>query len=259
MSAVEIVALLVAGMLAGTINTVVGSGTLITFPTLLLFGYPAVVANVTNTVGLVPGGLAGIHGYRAELRGHGATLRRLAPMSFVGAVIGALLLLVLPPAAFAAIVPVLIGLALVLVLFGPWLQMKAATRHADADDARRHSHRMLLLRAGMLLAGMYGGYFGAAQGVLMMGLMSVLLTDPLQSLNAVKNVLGTIVNAVAAVTFMVVAWDRIEWPVAGLLAVGGIAGGYLGARVGRRLPPPVLRGVIVLIGVVAITKMVFFS
>ena len=259
MSAIEIVALLVAGMLAGTINTVVGSGTLITFPTLLLFGYPAVVANVTNTVGLVPGGLAGIHGYRAELRGHGATLRRLAPMSFVGAVIGALLLLVLPPAAFAAIVPVLIGLALVLVLLGPWLQRKAAARHADADDARRHTRRMLLLRAGMLLAGMYGGYFGAAQGVLMMGLMSVLLTDPLQSLNAVKNVLGTIVNAVAAVTFMVVAWDRIEWPVAGLLAVGGIAGGYLGARVGRRLPPPVLRGFIVLIGVVAITKMVFFS
>ena len=259
MSVVEIVALLVAGMLAGTINTVVGSGTLITFPTLLLFGYPAVVANVTNTVGLVPGGLAGIHGYRAELRGHGATLRRLAPMSFVGAVIGALLLLVLPAAAFAAIVPVLIGLALVLVLFGPWLQRKAAARHADGDDARCHTHRMLLLRAGMLLAGMYGGYFGAAQGVLMMGLMSVLLTDPLQSLNAVKNVLGTIVNAVAAVTFMVVAWDQIEWPVAGLLAVGGIAGGYLGARVGRRLPPPVLRGVIVLIGVVAITKMVFFS
>ncbi len=259
MSVVEIVALLVAGMLAGTINTVVGSGTLITFPVLLLFGYPAVVANVTNTVGLVPGGLAGIHGYRAELRGHGATLRRLAPMSFVGAVIGALLLLVLPPAAFAAIVPVLIGLALVLVLLGPWLQRKAAARHTDADDARRHTHQMLLLRAGMLLAGMYGGYFGAAQGVLMMGLMSVLLTDPLQSLNAVKNVLGTIVNAVAAVTFMVVAWDKIEWPVAGLLAVGGIAGGYLGARVGRRLPPPVLRGVIVLIGVVAITKMVFFS
>ena len=134
MSVVEIVALLVAGMLAGTINTVVGSGTLITFPVLLLFGYPAVVANVTNTVGLVPGGLAGIHGYRAELKGHGATLRRLAPMSFVGAVIGALLLLVLPPAAFAAIVPVLIGLALVLVLLGPWLQRKAAARHADADD-----------------------------------------------------------------------------------------------------------------------------
>jgi uncharacterized membrane protein YfcA len=111
----------------------------------------------------------------------------------------------------------------------------------------------------MLLAGMYGGYFGAAQGVLMMGLMSVLLTDPLQSLNAVKNVLGTIVNAVAAVTFMVVAWDRIEWPVAALLAVGGMAGGYLGARVGRRLPPQALRAVIVLIGVVAITKMVFFS
>ena len=259
MSVVEVLALLAAGLFAGTINTVVGSGTLITFPTLLLFGYPAVVANVTNTVGLVPGGLAGIHGYRAELRGHGKTLRRLAPMSFLGAVIGALLLLVLPAAAFAAIVPVLIGLALLLVLFGPWLQMKAAAKHADAGDSRRHPRRLLLLQAGMLLAGMYGGYFGAAQGVLMMGLMSVLTTEPLQSLNGIKNVLGTIVNAVAAVTFMVVAWDRIEWPVAAILAVGGMAGGYLGARVGRRLSPRVLRAMIVLIGVVAISKMVFFS
>jgi uncharacterized protein len=258
-SVVEVLALLAAGLFAGTINTVVGSGTLITFPTLLLFGYPAVVANVTNTVGLVPGGLTGIHGYRAELRGHGRTLRRLAPMSFVGAVIGALLLLVLPAAAFAAIVPVLIGLALLLVLFGPWLQMKAAARHADADDPRRHTHRLLLLQAGMLFAGMYGGYFGAAQGVLMMGLMSVLTTEPLQSLNGIKNVLGTIVNAVAAVTFMVVAWDKIEWPVAAILAVGGLAGGYLGARVGRRLSPRVLRALIVLIGVVAISKMFFFS
>ena len=259
MSVVEVLALLAAGLFAGTINTVVGSGTLVTFPTLLLFGYPAVVANVTNTVGLVPGGLAGIHGYRAELRGHGRTLRRLAPMSFLGAVIGALLLLVLPAAAFAAIVPVLIGLALLLVLFGPWLQMKAAARHADATDPRRHTRRLLLLQAGMLFAGMYGGYFGAAQGVLMMGLMSVLTTEPLQSLNAIKNVLGTIVNAVAAVTFMVVAWDKIEWPVAAILAVGGVAGGYLGARVGRRLSPRVLRALIVLIGVVAISKMVFFS
>jgi uncharacterized protein len=258
-SVVEVLALLAAGLFAGTINTVVGSGTLITFPTLLLFGYPAVVANVTNTVGLVPGGLTGIHGYRAELRGHGQTLRRLAPMSFIGAVIGALLLLVLPAAAFAAIVPVLIGLALLLVLLGPWLQMKAAARHADADDPRRHTHRLLLLQAGMLFAGMYGGYFGAAQGVLMMGLMSVLTTEPLQSLNGIKNVLGTIVNAVAAVTFMVVAWDKIEWPVAAILAVGGLAGGYLGARVGRRLSPRVLRALIVLIGVVAISKMVFFS
>ena len=259
MSVVEVLALLAAGLFAGTINTVVGSGTLITFPTLLLFGYPAVVANVTNTVGLVPGGLTGIHGYRAELRGHGQTLRRLAPMSFVGAVIGALLLLVLPAAAFAAIVPVLIGLALLLVLFGPWLQMKAAAKHADAGDARRHPRRLLLLQAGMLLAGMYGGYFGAAQGVLMMGLMSVLTTEPLQSLNGIKNVLGTIVNAVAAVTFMVVAWDKIEWPVAAILAVGAWPAATSGRGWGAASPPRVLRAMIVLIGVVAISKMVFFS
>jgi len=255
-SELEVLALLLAGLAAGTVNTVVGSGTLITFPTLLLFGHPALVANVSNTVGLVAGGITGVHGYRAELKGHATTLRRLAPMSFLGAIVGALLLLWLPSSAFDAIVPALIVIALLLVLFGPWLQAKAAARHTDAED-RRDVRRIALLRGGLFVSGVYGGYFGAAQGVLMMGIMSVLTSEPLQLLNAVKNVLGTIVNAVAAIVFMTVAWDQIEWPVAALLAVGALAGGYVGARVGRRLSPPVLRGVIVVIGVVAITKIVF--
>ena len=132
MSAVEALCILLAGVAAGTINTIVGSGTLITFPTLLFFGYPPVVANVSNTVGLVAGGVTGVHGYRRELRGSQDTLRRLVPMSLLGAVIGALLLLVLPPEAFAAIVPALIGLGLVLVVLGPRLQSAASARHSDA-------------------------------------------------------------------------------------------------------------------------------
>ena len=248
----EVVALLAAGMAAGTINTIVGSGTLITFPTLLVFGIPPLTANVTNTVGLVAGGFTGIHGYRSELVGQGRTLRRLVPVSFLGAVTGAILLLGLPESAFEAIVPLLIAAALLLVLLGPRLQAWAATRHPDHDSLGRH----LLMTVGVFAAGVYGGYFGAAQGVLLVGIMSVLMAVSLQKVNALKNVLGTVVNAVAAITFMLVAQERINWSIAGLIAVGALAGGYVGARVGRRLSPRVLRGLIVVIGVLAIAKIV---
>lgn len=251
----EVVALLMAGMAAGTINTIVGSGTLITFPALLFFGFPPLVANVSNTVGLVAGGLTGIHGYRAELAGQGSTLRRLVPASFLGAVTGAVLLLKLPESAFDAIVPVLIGASLLLVLFGPRLQSWAAARHPDHDSPGRQ----VLISVGVFVAGVYGGYFGAAQGILLVGVLSVLMTISLQRVNGLKNVLSTVVNAVAAAVFMLVAWDRINWTVAALIAVGSLAGGYAGARVGRRLSPVVLRGVIVTIGVVAIVKIVFLD
>jgi uncharacterized membrane protein YfcA len=246
----EVVAILAAGMAAGTINTIVGSGTLITFPTLLFFGIPPLVANVSNTVGLVAGGLTGIHGYRAELTGQGSVLRRLLPASLLGAVTGAVLLLTLPESAFDAIVPILIGAALLLVVLGPRIQAWAARRHPDHDSPGRH----VLLSVGVFCAGVYGGYFGAAQGILLVGVMSVLMTISLQRVNALKNVLSTGVNAVAAVMFMLFAWERIDWPVAALIAVGALAGGYVGARVGRRLSRRVLRGLIVVIGVAAIAK-----
>jgi uncharacterized protein len=248
----EVVALLAAGMAAGTINSIVGAGTLITFPTLLFFGYPPLVANVSNTIGLVAGGITGIHGYRAELVGQGDLLRRLMPVSVLGAVTGAILLLWLPESAFDAIVPVLIAASLLLVLLGPRLQSWAAARHPDHDSLGRR----VLLTVGVFGAGVYGGYFGAAQGVLMVGIMSVMMTVSLQRVNGLKNVLVTLANAVAAVVFILVAADRIEWPVVGLIAVGAFAGGHVGARVGRRLSPAVLRGVIVVVGVLAIAKIV---
>jgi len=164
------------------------------------------------------------------------------------------LLLVLPPEAFNAIVPALVGLGLLLVVLGPRLQIAAAARHSDAIVPW---HQPVMM-GGVLVAGIYGGYFGAAQGVILVGLLSALSSEPLQRLNGYKNVLGTVVNAVAALTFMLVAWDRIDWPAAGLVAIGALAGGYLGSTVGRRLPPNGLRAFIILIGLVAIVKMVWF-
>jgi uncharacterized protein len=254
---IEIVAIAAAGVAAGTINTIVGSGTLITFPTLLAFGQPPVVANISNNIGLVPGGISGTIGYRRELSGQRARMRRLAPMSLLGGITGALLLLVLPAAAFAAIVPVLLGIAVVLVIVQP--RMKAALarrkerRGSGSEDGRIHR---LVVQAGVYATGVYGGYFGAAQGVLLVGLLGVLIPESLQRINAAKNVLSLVVNGVSTAVFMTVAFDQINWQVVALIAVGSLIGGVIGARVGRRLPPRLLRAIIVVVGTVAIVKIV---
>ena len=256
MSVLHVAAILAAGFAAGTINTIVGSGSLITFPTLLVLGYPPLTANISNNIGLVPGGVSGSYGYRHELVGHSATVRRLAPLSFVGSVVGAGLLLVLPPAAFSAIVPALIAIALVLVLAGPTLQRRAAgRREAEQDDPPWHRP---VLGTSVTVAGAYGGYFGAAQGVLLMGIFSAFSAEPLQRANALKNVLSAIVNGVAALTFVAFARGSIDWWVVLVIAVGSFLGGVVGARIGRRIPPLALRGVIVVIGLVAIVRLVFF-
>lgn len=245
------VIVLLAGVAAGTINTIVGSGSLITFPTLIFFGYPPVVANMSNNVGLVPGGLTGVHGYRRELRGQGRVLRRLLPASLLGGITGAALLLVLPPEVFEVVVPVLIALGVALVAWGPALQRRAAAAHGDVV----HPARAAMLPVAIFLTGIYGGYFGAAQGVILVGIMSVLLAENLQVVNGIKNVLGLGVNTIAALVFVSVAGRDIDWLVAAVIGVGTLMGGVLGARVGRRLPQPALRGFIILIGLVAIVRM----
>lgn len=255
MSVWAALAIVFAGMGAGVINTIVGSGTLITFPTLLFFGINPLSANVSNNLGLVAGSATGSWGYRHELVGQGPTLRRLAPLSFAGSVVGAGLLLVLPASAFKAIVPALIGLALVLVVIGPTVQDRLASHHGGVEPAW-HAPAM---GAGVFLAGIYGGYFGAAQGVLLVGLLSLLSAEPLQRLNGYKNVLALIVNLVAAVVFVIFARSHIDWLVVLLIAVGAFVGGLIGARIGRRIPPALLRAVIILIGVVAIVRLVWFS
>ena len=245
----EAAAILLAGVGAGTINTVVGSGTLITFPTLLAFGVPPVTANVSNTIGLVPGSVSGAIGYRAELGGQRARLLRLGSASLVGGTAGAVLLLVLPDAAFDTIVPVLIGLGVLLVVIGPVISRRVAQR-AERRGATVREHGAWWVWPAVAAAGIYGGYFGAAQGVLLIAVLGIGIADTLQRHNATKNVLAGLVNGIAAVIFILVA--EVDWLVVGLIAAGSIVGGQLGATVGRRLPPMVLRGVIVVVGVTAL-------
>jgi uncharacterized protein len=256
-SAWEVVAVFLAGVAAGTINTIVGSGSLITFPTLLAFGYPPVGANISNNIGMVFGGISGTLGYRTELVGQGRWVRLLAPASFVGSVTGALLLLALPATAFKAIVPVLIVIALVLVVAQPRMQPALARRRERLaqETGRTHHGQRVATVGGVYATGVYGGYFGAAQGVLLVGLLGSMLPESLQRVNALKNVLALIANTVAAAVFMLVAWDRIYWRAVLLLAVGALLGGVLGASIGRRLPSAVLRAVIVVVGVVAIVRL----
>jgi len=243
----EAVGVLLAGMAAGTVNTIVGSGTLVTFPTLLALGFPPVVANVSNTVGLVPGSLSGAIGYRRELAGQRSRLLRLGAASLLGGLGGGILLLILPAAVFDAVVPALILLGCALVVAQPWVSRKVA---APGDGPAHGSVWVWLL---VFAAGVYGGYFGAAQGVLLVAILGIGLAETMQRINAAKNVLALIVNSVAALLFIAVA--EVDWRAAGLIAAGAVVGGQIGATVGRRLPPLVLRAVIVVVGVVAAVDM----
>lgn len=255
MSGWEMVAVAAAGWAAGGINAVVGSGTLVTFPVLLAVGLPPLTATITNSVGLVTGNLAGAIGYRRELAGLRPLLVRLLPASVLGALTGSWLLLHLPSSAFERVVPALVGVAVVLVVVQPALQRVVARRRdavAPSASGRPGRARLAGLVAGAYATGSYGGYFAASQGVLQIGIFGLLLPEPLQRLNAIKNVLTTAVNAVASVAYVVVAGERIHWTAAGVVAGGALVGGSTGAAVGRRLPAWLLRSAIVVLGLVAI-------
>jgi uncharacterized membrane protein YfcA len=246
-----------AGVGAGAINAVVGSGTLITFPTLVALGYPPVTATMSNAVGLVAGGVSGTWGYRRELRGQWSRLRWQIPASFLGAGCGAWLLLHLPEKVFIQVVPVLLVAALALVLIGPRIQGWAKRRAEDSGRSAEiiSGRRMTALVAATFAVGVYGGYFTAAQGILLIGAMGALLPEDMQRMNAAKNLLSLVVNVVAAVAYTVVAFDRISWAAAGLIAVGSLIGGFVGSHYGRRMSPLALRVTIVVIGLIGLYRL----
>jgi hypothetical protein len=238
----------VAGVGAGTINAVVGSGSLITFPTLVALGYPPVLANVSNNIGLVPGALSAVYGYRRELRGQRDRLKRLLPASTLGGLTGAVLLLVLPSSYFKRIVVVLIVIALVLVVLQPrlsaWVQSRTTAQSTEVRPA------LLILVAA---TGIYGGYFGAAQGIILIAILGVMIRDDLQRLNGAKNVLAGTVNLVASIIFIFAT--EVDWRIVALIAAGSVIGGQVGAKYGRRLDARALRGVIVIVGGVALARL----
>ena len=235
-----------AGFVAGALNAVAGSGSLLTFPTLLALGYSPVVANVSNTVGLFAGNVSGVVGYRRELAGRWRVALTLASCSLVGGLAGAALLLALPPVVFKLLVPALILLAIALLLLQPRLARRRASRPP------RRSGR-LALWAAMFGTGVYGGYFGAAQGVMFMAALGVYLDESLQRLTGMKNVLASTANGAAAVVFIIYA--HVAWEPALVIAGSSLLGGQLGAGFGRKLPAPVLRAIIVGGGLAAVVKL----
>ena len=242
--------IIAVGFGAGFVNSIVGSGTLISFPTLVAVGYAERIANITNNVGLVTGSYSAVAAQRRELRGQRARLLRLVPSSAAGATIGALLLFTLPSRYFAHIVPFLILLGVALVLLGPTIQRKVRERATPSDRTGPLPGWLLVC---VFLAGIYGGYFGAAQGVILLGFMGAAIDDSLVRINATKNVLAGTVNLIASIVFIV--HGGVVWPVVGLLAVGSTVGGVTGSRMGRRIQPNLLRRIVAAVGLVAATRL----
>lgn len=237
--------LALAAFVAGAINAVAGGGSLISFPALLAAGYPSKTANVTNTVALWPGYIGGSLGYREELKGQGKRLLQLSIPNIAGALVGAAILIATPESAFDIVVPFLILFACALMAFQD--QIGAYTEH----------HRLGFESTGnmpwpvfisMFLLGVYGAYFGAALGIMTLAVFSIFLADNIQRLNALKGMSSLIINAMAVVWFAL--FGPVEWEVAAIMAVGSLAGGYLGVGVARRLGKEWLRAVVITYGVV---------
>ena len=254
---------IVAGIAAGGINAVVGSGTLITFPALVAFGVPPVVSTMSNAVGLIPGNIASSLGYREELRGQWKRILGFVPASLLGSLTGAYLLLHLPEDAFETIVPVLLVVALIMVVGQPYLSRYLKNRSLRRAEAAGVEHRAasvgdrlstgryIAVLIVVFLTAIYGGYFAAAQGIILVGLLGLVLSDSIQRINGAKNILVLVVNITSATVYTIVGFDRISWLSVLLIAIGSLVGGYAGARVSRRLSPVLLRTVIVVLGLVA--------
>lgn len=246
MTARDALLLALAGLGAGTVNGAAGGGSLVSFPALLATGHGAIAANVTSTVGIVTGYAGGVAGHRRELAGQRPRIRSLAPVVVAGAVAGAVLLLVTPDGAFDAAVPWLILAACALFAAQPALARRVRSRAGDRIGGRDIGWGV---RAATFAGAVYGAYFGAGLGVILLAVLGIGLDDELVRLNGLRGVLALVVNLVAAVTFALVA--PVAWGAAGILAGTALVGGWIGARAARRLPAPVLRAVVIGFGVVA--------
>ncbi|HZK60113.1 MAG TPA: sulfite exporter TauE/SafE family protein [Cryobacterium sp.] len=254
MTLLEGAIILIAGICAGIINVVAGAGTLITFPVLLALGVPPITANVSNTVGLIPGSVAGAYGYRRELASQWRPVAWMALFSAVGGITGGLLLLVLPGDVFAGVVPFLLLLAALLSAIQPrvarFVRRKTPAAPAGTVITKTDTRPLTLgLILGVLATGVYGGYFGAAQGVVLLALLGILWSTDMHRANGAKNVLAGVANLVSAIIF--ISSGTVDWRIALLIGVGSATGGWLGARIGRRLSAPVLRTILVLVAVIA--------
>lgn len=247
MTITEAIFLALAGLAAGGINAVVGSGSLITFPVLLAMGYPPVLANVTNNIGVLPGSISGSWVYRHHLLGQGKLLGILVCCAAAGGTLGAVLLLNLPAKTFDAVVPVLIILACLLVVASPWIKKGLDRRRVPSSVPRDH---LYAVGPGSLATAVYGGYFGAAQGIILLSLLSTGLSGTIHRANAFKNLLGATANLSAAVVF--VSTTPVAWAAAGMIAAGALLGGHVGARAGQKIPPAVYRVIILVIGGAAV-------
>lgn len=250
MTGPEQLAVLLAGVGAGIMTSTVGVASLLSFPVLLAVGLPPVVANASNTVGLTPGGVSGSLGYRAELRAHPRIAAMVLVTCAVGAVLGAVLLLALPASVFAGVAPWLILATCLVVGVQPQVNRWLRRRMAVPEDRTEASGWTVFFA---LLVGVYGGYFGAGSGVMMMAVLGLGLDLDFRIVNALKTLAVLASNVVATAIFLVFA--RLDWAAIVLLAAGSVLGGYVGAQLGRRLPAALLRGVIVVAGSAAAVSM----
>jgi uncharacterized membrane protein YfcA len=232
-----------SGLLGGAVNAVAGGGTLLTFPALLATGMSPVTANITSSVGLISGYAGGSVAYRRELAGQGPRARALVAVSVVGGIVGALLLLFTPATTFRAVVPYLVLLSCALLAVQPLLARILVTRRRGGS-----ADITWAVRLGVGLGAVYGSYFGAGLGVLLLAVLGILVADDLQRLNALKGVLSLVVNVVGVLVF--VASGHVAWGYAGILAVSAYVGATLGVSVARRLPSSVMRAAIVTLGAV---------
>jgi uncharacterized membrane protein YfcA len=244
MTYLEPVLLVGSAFLAGVVNAVAGGGTLLTFPSLIQFGgLSAEFANATSTVALVPGSASGAWGFRRELKGTGPWLALLLPPSVVGGTIGSLLVVALPASYFNALVPWLLLTASLLLLAQPYLGRRLQLTGVTGLPSRRMCAAVVFFQ---LLVAIYGGYFGAGIGILMLTSLAFMGLGDIHRMNAVKALLAVAINGVSVVIF--VAGGLVAWHFAGLMAVGAIAGGLAGASVGRRLPKEAVRWLVILVG-----------